>query len=285
MLKILTKNINRIEKSINKSYTEYNDYPIPSWIEISLIEFCNRKCVFCPKTNNEIAPNQKNLFMPLKLIEKIKKDLSDINFKGTIVFAGYGEPLFSPIFFNVLKTLAEKFTVEVATNGDLLTYESIKQMLLYDISLINVSIYDKSKMVSLTRLLNQFPKNKFMLRDRWYGSEKDFGVKLTNRAGTVNIGNQIEVKQSSCYYPFYSMTLDWNGDVLLCPQDWQRRIKMGNVSLNTINEIWTSDTYKKYRISLFKGNRKYLPCSLCNCEGTIHGKKHAKNWLKYYGCM
>ena len=31
----------------------------------------------------------------------------------------------------------------------------------------------------------------------------------------------------------YSRVIDWNGDVFLCPQDWQRRKAMGNIAKST----------------------------------------------------
>ena len=30
-----------------------------------------------------------------------------------------------------------------------------------------------------------------ILRDRWHGADKDYGLKLTNRTGTIKIGNHI----------------------------------------------------------------------------------------------
>ena len=35
----------------------HNDIPKPTWVELSLIDVCNRKCVFCPKSNENIAPD------------------------------------------------------------------------------------------------------------------------------------------------------------------------------------------------------------------------------------
>ena len=31
--------------------------PIPSWIELSIIDVCNRSCSFCPKSDPKIAPD------------------------------------------------------------------------------------------------------------------------------------------------------------------------------------------------------------------------------------
>ena len=47
---------------------------MPTWIELSLIDVCNRKCTFCPKSNENIAPDtfQK---MSRTLIDKIHDEL------------------------------------------------------------------------------------------------------------------------------------------------------------------------------------------------------------------
>ena len=76
--------------------------------------------------------------------------------------------------------------------------------------------------------------------------------------------------------------IDWNGDVFLCPQDWQRRVTMGNMMQEHIFDIWTSKIMSKFRKDLIKGKRNKNPCTLCNAEGTILGKNHANEWVKTY---
>ena len=51
------------------------------------------------------------------------------------------------------------------------------------------------------------------------------------------------------------MLIDWNGDVFLCPQDWQRRQTMGNIMQNEIFDIWNGPVLSKYRRRLLSGNR------------------------------
>ena len=34
------------------------------------------------------------------------------------------------------------------------------------------------------------PQEMMILRDRWYNADSEFGLKLTNRAGTIKTGNQ-----------------------------------------------------------------------------------------------
>ena len=83
-------------------------------------------------------------------------------------------------------------------------------------------------------------QERYILRDRWHKEDDSFGLKLTNRSGVMDFGpDTSEFKNHPCYYTAYSMAIDWNGDVFLCPQDWQRRVSMGNIMQETIYEIWT----------------------------------------------
>ena len=38
---------------------------------------------------------------------------------------------------------------------------------------------------------------------------------------------------TKCFYPGYYFFMDYNGDVLMCPHDWGKKIILGN--LNTQN--------------------------------------------------
>ena len=55
-------NLKRRSVVVDKVYTVKN-IPMPTWIELSLIDVCNRKCVFCPKsTINRLQIPIKNVF-------------------------------------------------------------------------------------------------------------------------------------------------------------------------------------------------------------------------------
>ena len=48
---------------------------------------------------------------------------------------------------------------------------------------------ERWSMIENTKL----PKDFIILRDRWYSDKQDFGVRLTNRTGTINLGKQQKV--------------------------------------------------------------------------------------------
>lgn len=263
----------------------YKGVPIPSWIELSLIDVCNRKCSFCPKGDEKIAPDtfQK---MTRKIIDEIHDQLLEIEFKGTVTLSGYGEPLLHKDISYVVKKLSNVSKVEVVTNGDALSSKILQELYISDVSKVLVSMYDGPEQIKkfkeLTKKAN-VPEELIILRDRWYDKFNDFGVKLTNRAGTIDAGEQEEVGvYKNCYYPTYQCLIDWNGNVYLCPQDWQRKVSMGNIMQETVFEIWTGKTITAYRKNLISGKRCSGPCKSCNADGTLLGKNHTKKWKDIY---
>jgi radical SAM protein with 4Fe4S-binding SPASM domain len=280
----IKKNLQRRSLSVDK-VDFFKNLPIPSWIELSLIDVCNRKCSFCPKSDNKIAPDtfQK---MSRKIIDNIHDQLTEMNFKGTLSLCGYGEPLLHKDINYIVQKLSSVAKVEIITNGDVISPKILQELYISKVSKVLISMYDGPQQINKFEEIRKkanVPEDMVILRDRWYDKYNDFGVKLTNRAGTINAGEQAEVNTSAkCYYPAYQLLIDWNGDVFLCPQDWQRRITMGNIMQEKIFEIWTGKTLTNYRNNLLSGKRCSSPCSTCNADGTLLGKNHAKEWLKLY---
>ena len=62
------KNIERKVRILDRDPQFYNDVAIPSWIELNVIDACNRSCSFCPKSDPSIAPNSYQK-MNFKLVQ------------------------------------------------------------------------------------------------------------------------------------------------------------------------------------------------------------------------
>lgn len=283
--KTIKQNIKRRTVIVDDNVYLYKKLPMPTWVELSLIDVCNRSCSFCPKSDPSVAPNTHQL-MSRKLIDKIHDDLKAINYKGAIALAGYGEPLLHKDIRYIVKKLSKVAPVEVITNGDVLNSKLLQDLYLANVNKVLVSMYDNpdqiEKFKKMTKQAN-VPEEIMILRDRWYNADSDFGVKLTNRAGTIKSGNQKSANTyTTCYYPTYQFVIDWNGDIFLCPQDWQRRVTMGNMMQDSLFNIWTGKILTKYRKNLLNGKRCLSPCNACNAEGTLLGSKHAKIWNKVY---
>jgi radical SAM protein with 4Fe4S-binding SPASM domain len=281
----ILKNINRKKPILDRVPQLFKGIPIPSWIELSLIDVCNRACSFCPKSDESIAPNTHQR-MTMTLIDKLVEDLKKINYEGAFCLCGYGEPMLHKEFYEIINKLGVVGGVEIITNGDLVNKKTLIKLFESKATKLIISLYDGPEQVikfkALIKELN-IPEDFVILRDRWYSDKIDYGVKLTNRVGTVSVGNQPDVKdytKTKCFYTAYQMLIDWNGDVFLCPQDWQRRQTMGNIMQSDIFDIWKGPILSKYRRKLLGGDRNLNPCNQCNADGMVYGKSHYNAWNK-----
>ncbi len=281
----IKKNIKRRTPIVNENIGFYQNLPLPSWIELSLIDVCNRSCTFCPKSDPKVAPDTYQKMSRL-LINKLTADLKKIRYKGAIALCGYGEPLLHKDILFITKKLSEVASVEIVTNGDVLTSKMLRNLYLAKASRVLISMYDGPEQIKKFKRIiknSKVPSDLIILRDRWYDKDNNFGVKLTNRTGTVKIGNQISnTIHTTCFYPSYQFLIDWNGDIFLCPQDWQRRVTMGNMMQESIFSIWSGKIMSRYRKELLDGKRKLSPCNSCNAQGTVLGQNHAKIWRGIY---
>ena len=89
--------IKRKAKIVEKKLDEFNGIPLPSEIEISESGTCNRKCSFCPRS----APDFKDIkeFIKIDLFKKLCVELAKVDYKGTVRFSGFVEPLLDKNIF------------------------------------------------------------------------------------------------------------------------------------------------------------------------------------------
>ncbi len=281
----IQNNINRKKPILDREPQIFKGIPLPSWIELSLIDVCNRSCSFCPKSDESVAPNTYQK-MTSKLIDKLVNDLKKINFEGAFCLCGYGEPMLHKDYIDITNKLGEIGGVEIITNGDLVNEKSLIKIYESKATRLLISLYDgPDQIIKFKNMIRELkiPEEFVILRDRWYSDKIDYGVKLTNRVGTISAGNQPNIENYSkkkCYYTAYQMLIDWNGDVFLCPQDWQRRQTMGNIMQDDIFDIWKGPILSKYRRKLLGGERSLNPCNQCNADGLVYGERHYEAWNK-----
>jgi len=75
-------------------------------------------------------------------------------------------------------------------------------------------------------------------------------------------------KRASCTFPWYSLTIFFNGKVSPCPQDFEGRICLGDVNKEKIEEIFNGKAIRKLR-KIFKYGiiDNVTPCRNCDRIG------------------
>lgn len=202
----------------------------------------------------------------------IARSLIKMGFNGRIGIVGFGEPLTHKGICEIVQILriVDAQWIEVNTNGDFLDRKIIEDLYRAGCTHITVSMYDKDISETLFDMAKGIP---IVITPRHNYKEK-FELQLVNRIEILDPSSVHSPLNKPCYVPFYKMFIDWNGDVLICNNDWGRKGIVGNVNHDDIQDIWLSDNLRQYREFLQAGARdKCTPCNKCNIDGTKFGKE------------
>jgi radical SAM protein with 4Fe4S-binding SPASM domain len=222
------------------------------------------------------------------------KDLNKVGFKGGIIYSGFSESFLYKHIEEVIKISQEQCPesrIEMITDGDFLTIDKLNTVFEAGLTRLDVSVYDgpdKVKPFEDLRVEAGLSKEQFHIRERWYAPEESFGIGgLNNRAGAsimpeININKLDAPLKRKCFYPFYQIMVDFDGAVLLCNNDWDKRLILGNVKETSILDIWNSEKYKEVRGNLANGNRNHSPCNRCDVNGMMMGGEFVSKWEEYY---
>ena len=214
------------------------------------------------------------------------EELKSLNYKGTIRYSGFVEPLLDKNIYNLIDMARKKLpdcNIEMVTNGDVLNANRLKELFSKGLSKILISAYDGKKEANDLENLckdSNLTTQQYIVRHRYLSESEDFGITLSNRSGTMEnaeykIKSLTEPLKKPCYIPAYTFFLDYQGDVLICPHDWGKKIILGNLNTKKLIDIWFSSKDMTIRNKLVNSNREFSPCNLCDVEGTFMGKKNS----------
>jgi radical SAM protein with 4Fe4S-binding SPASM domain len=274
--------------------TTDHDNPLRSLltVELNTTELCNRDCVFCPRSDPEVYPN-RNLRLSLECATKVADDLAALGFQGRVSFSGFGEPILHKGFTGLIEAVRARLPrnqIDTNSNGDKLTARIIASLYAAGLTYVYVNMYDgPEQRPHFERLFAEagVDASRYRLRPHWGGPGETFGLILNNRSGMVtapSLGIQPPPSPIAhpCYYPFSHAMIDWNGDLLLCSNDWGRARVIGNVMTQRIDELWMSDVMLEIRRKLMAGDRGDKPCATCSVNGTLSGGYGFELLVRFY---
>ena len=241
-------------------------------IELNVTELCSRKCQFCPRFNSDVYKNQP-LNMSVETVESLADELDSEMYEGDITIAGFGEPMLHPNLHSIVEIISNVSHTTLITNGDFLNEKTLKDLGDAGLDKVVVSCYDgPEQKEKFEQLLDKQSEVEFHLRELWGDfttivRENDFN----SRTGLVPI---ISTGGGKCYLPFYKLFIDWNGDMVLCSNDWYRKENgLGNINEDNIRELWLGEKITKIRKNLSQGNRCGKACKDCHVNGTLLGQR------------
>lgn len=250
---------------------------------------CPASCVNCP-TNKPITAAVPKGVMSLALFRQIIDGLAEINYRGSIVFGLYGEPLLDPHLNDRLSYIREHLPSApplLATTGSV--YDPKRHAraiaesggIAIHMEAITAELYDK-RMTPL-RLARSLPKIERLLVDARHKAHlimplnrenlgeipeairltyktgavpADFGA-LSNRCGENSLfDSEALAPMSACCSPSKISTdlvIDWDGTVVACCFDFLRHGTLGTVADGGVRAFLASESR---RIALDRFRRK-----------------------------
>lgn len=158
------------------------------------------------------------------------------------------------------------------------TYEKSMGGLTYEESLANIERIQERKRVlgidtpqiKITMVNSGIVKDE-LARIPEFWKARGCGVNirpLTDRANSrvhdLGVNPQNWEPFSWCKRLMEQMYILWNGDAVMCCNDWHRTTVMGNVRDKSLREVWNSDYYNKLRGKFFKGDVGDMLCGTCH---------------------
>ncbi len=266
---------------------------------------CNYNCIICPRATFrrglEIMPTEKFKFLFDKIIAETKQ-------YNTITFSGFGEPLLDPDLEEKIKhTRNKNFDVLILSNASILTLERFEKLDKLGVKSIRVSFYGNTVQTynNVHRPPNAelFPK----VRDTLVKISKL--KRKTQLLFTYNIIDGVNDKEVKDWIAFWEPKVDlvevwrphnWvdgkeyrrvqtdklktcgrpekgplqvqiDGTVNMCCFDYNGQLLLGDLNTQTLEEIFSSNNFKKIKnchdTGAFEGSD--LICENCDQRNSV----------------
>ena len=290
------------EKKIKKTISDL-EKNWPEGLDIGVTNLCNANCIMCPHNRlkkmgvmemdlyKKIIGNAARLgikevtlsffgepLLDRTLIEKIKyaraKGLRTSFYSNASLLTGKWAK-------NLIESGLESITISFDGYSKEV-YEKIRKNLKFEtvkknvLGLINLKKRMNSSNPKINLALVELEENKKEIKN-FYREWKDKvdGVNIINMRNWANdiekkgtkesLHFKTKIRRTPCALIWKRMVIDWNGEVVLCCDDWNHSTVLGNLKKQSIEEVWKGE--KLEEIKRFHKKREFynVPiCSKCN---------------------
>jgi radical SAM protein with 4Fe4S-binding SPASM domain len=275
-----------VEEEYYKNRKEWEDFPnkffvaeYPLLVDVELSTICNLRCPFCYRRTNDFQQKVKQTLMDFGLFTKIVDEI------GSKVYAVRlslrGEPTLHPQFIEAISYAKSKGIREVSflTNGSKLTPDYFLKIIKAGADWITISFdgiydeYEKNRkplkfaemFERLTKIKEIRAKNKSVkpvikLQTVWpaiANNPSEFYNKMTDVCDLLAFNPLIDYSGShgsieyidnfSCPQHYQRLVVGANGLIMMCSNDEENDVILGDAYKHSIFEIWHCEKLNKIR--------------------------------------
>ncbi len=234
-------------------------------IDIEVNTYCNRRCPYCPNSAYEKGLKKNEKFMSEKTYEKLIDELAKLKFRGRITPCFYNEPLTDNRLLDLIGYARKKLPyakIIITTNGDYLDIKSYRNLIKAGVDSFYISQHNCSKpSEKLKQVFDFVKKNRNLRRTIHYEVIDPKSRPLFNRGGLVR--PQVVSETPICIDYGNPLIVDYQGNILLCCNDYFGSVNFGNINEKSLLEIWDSEKFKSLRKRLRRGIYDLPICRKC----------------------
>lgn len=257
---------------------------LPKRVTLELTNRCNRKCLGCPRHKMIYPLGDMNASLYNRVLDQLPK--------STVIVPFFrGEATMHPHFAEFAQRLSNYKDVQFATNADYFTHEN-KRAILETVTFLSLSLH-KFKLPIETDWLpflheaeeagveTQISIVENELPWKWHGLFTREWLKHASRVRIYEEHSQNgfgsirkETCAEPCNKPFEEMVVYWDGKVGLCNHDWNNQVWLGDLNVQSIEEVWQGLPYENVRKQHSQGLRSVVPsCEFCSFESNkVYGE-------------
>ena len=200
--------------------------------------------------------------MDTAVVRSVIDQLAAMDFRGVLFFQHYNEPLLDDriaSFGTYAKNRLQARSVEIITNGDLLTEARAKEL--------------DGTLDKITCSLYHPPETHEAIKSKTRSWFRKTEIEFTDGRHTIshnspfrNRHDQIQlVIGTPCTFYHNRFIVACDGTALFCCQDYSGHFDLGNVHQDSVSDIWHSNQYRQLEANLSQpgGRSKQEYCRSC----------------------
>lgn len=272
----------------------------PSVLQIENTNICNAKCIMCP----HIHMKRKQKIMDLEDFKKIIDNVMSSYKIKRMTLNGFGEPFVDKGIIEKIRYVNKKYPwlkIDIFTNANLLDKKLADELLKTNVNRITFSIngtkknykkimdldYNKTHENVMYFLKNNLKKKKktltnisLMILDEnkeevqrfinFWSPYSDSVMAYASSDWAGGVGNIIQTtpfkynKRWPCTYFWTNITVDVDGNMVLCCRDYESKGEFGNLLKQSITEIRNSKRFRNFKKMQLRNDFTMPVCSRCD---------------------
>ncbi|MCM1112007.1 MAG: radical SAM protein [Muribaculum sp.] len=234
-------------------------------IEIETINRCNGGCSFCPVSVKNDTREYK--LMSEELFRKIIDELAELSYSDHLALFSNNEPFLDEriiSFHQYARSRLPHAKMHLYTNGTLLTIDKFQEIVKYLDELIIDNYNQELKLIPQCAAIADYCEAHPELKEKVTIVLRKIDEVLTTRGGDAPNAPKVSYPEARCVRPFQQMIIRPDGKVSLCCNDALGKNTLGDVSKDTLVQVWYNDRFKMVRECLYQGRENWEHCKYCD---------------------